>query len=78
MNEMINRIGDRMVVKARVVNLAVEEGDYAHNIRECPTYSEFYGMIELLKTMGIEYDIEFNREVTHMTAIVIMGKRFEV
>lgn len=78
MNEMINKIGERLVVKARVVNIYRNDEKYAHNIRTCPFYSEFRGMIEMLKTLDIDYDIDFSADLSQMTAITVAGKRFEV
>lgn len=78
MNEMINKIGDRLVVKMRVVNIYRNREEYAHNIRTCPFYSEFRGMIEMIKTMGIDHQIEFSADLSQMTAIVLNGKKFEV
>lgn len=78
MNEMFSNIGERLVIKARVVNLAKRENEYSKNFRECPVYSEFVGMIEMLKTMQIDYDIDWNYDVTQMTSITVMGKKFEV
>ena len=78
MQEMINRIGERMVIKARVVNIMLSEGAYKHNVRECPFYSEFYGMIEILKTLDLPLDIEYDADVVNMTALTINGTRFEI
>lgn len=81
MTELINNIGERMTIKARLVNDFVAswlEGKEEGNMRRNPFYSEFQGMCQLLKAMCIEFDIEYDQEVTSMTAITIMGKRFAV
>lgn len=81
MNEMINNIGNRMVVKARLVNDFMEswlEGKEEGNMRRNPFYSEFQGMCQLIKAMEMDFDIEYDEKVVKMTAIVIMGKKFEV
>ena len=81
MTTMINNIGERMVVKARVVNQFMKdwlEGKEEGNLRRNPFYSEFRGMTEMLKAMEIEFDIEYDEDVVSMTAITIMGKKFEV
>ena len=81
MDTMINNIGDQMIVTARCVNIFLEswyKGEESGNLRNNPHYSEFQGMCQLLKAMDVDYDIEYDREVVKMTAIVIMGKRFEV
>ena len=68
-----------MVIKMRVVNMVKENNDYFNsNIRTNPFYSEFVGMTQLLITMEIDFEIEWNEDVTQMTAITIMGTRFEV
>ncbi len=80
MNKMINEIGNTLVIKMRVVNMVKRNKEYIldNNIRTNPFYSEFVGMTQMLKVMDIEYDIDYNEDVTQMTAITIMGKRFEV
>ena len=68
-----------MVIKMRVVNMVKKNNDYFNsNIRTNPFYSEFVGMTQLLITMEIDFEIEWNEDVTQMTAITIMGTRFEV
>ena len=76
--EMINNIGDRLTTKMRVVNLYKESGEFADNFRKCPFYSEFVGMTQMLKTLGIEFEIDWDVNVSKMTAVTVMGKRFEV
>ena len=79
MKEMIKNVGETAVIKMRLINSVRKSGEYANNIRKYPIYSEFYGMIQTLKCMDIEYDIEWNAEdLDEMTAIVILGQRFEV
>ena len=81
MTHMIDNIGDRMTTKARLVNdfmkswiLGNEEG----NLRRNPFYSEFMGMCQLLKAMEIDFEFEYDMDVTTIQTIIIMGKRFEV
>lgn len=76
--EMITNIGDRLVTKMRVVNIYKAGGEYADNFRKCPFYSEFVGMTQMLKTLGIDFDIDWDASVTQMTAVTVMGKRFDV
>lgn len=78
MKEMIKNIGDRMTTKMRIINSVVRDGQYKNNIRKCPIYSEWVGMTQLLKTMEIDFEIEYDETVTYMTAITIMGQRFDV
>lgn len=79
MKEKIKSIGETAVIKMRIINSVRKSSEYADNIRKCPIYSEFYGMMQTLKCMNIEYDIEWNpNDVCEMTAIVISGQRFEV
>lgn len=80
MAEMIRNIGSVLVIKMRVVNMVKRNNEYTfdNNIRTNPYYSEFAGMTQLLKAMDIEYEIDWNEDVTQMTAITIMGIRFEV
>lgn len=79
MKEMIKNVGETAVIKMRLINSVRKSGEYADNLRKYPIYSEFYGMIQTLKCMDIEYDIEWNsQDLDEMTAIVISGQRFEV
>lgn len=80
MKEMIRKIGETCVIKMRVVNMALRNRDYIfdNNIRTNPFYSEFSGMMQMLKTMDFEFDVEWDEEVKQMTAITIMNQRFEV
>ena len=81
MKEMVNNIGERMTTKARLVNDFMAswlEGKEEGNLRRNPFYSEFQGMCQLLKAMEMDFEIEYDDKITSMTAIVIMGNRFEV
>lgn len=78
MKEMINNIGDRMVTKMRIINHERRDGGYSDNFRKFPIYSEWVGMTQLLKAMEMDYYIDYDETVTYMTAITIMGTRFEV
>jgi hypothetical protein len=79
MNEMIKNVGENAVIKMRIINRVRKDGEYADNLRKCPIYSEFYGMTQTLKCMDIDFEIDWNpQNLDEMTAITIMGKRFEV
>lgn len=79
MNEMIKNFAETAITKMRIINRVRKSGEYADNLRKCPVYSEFYGMIQALKCMDIDFDIEWNEnDLDEMTAFAIMGKRFEV
>ena len=78
MKEMINNIGERMVTKMRIINAEKRDGEYSDNFRKFPIYSEFVGMTQLLKAMEIDFEIDFDETVTYMTAITIMGTRFDL
>lgn len=79
MNEMIKNVGETVITKMRIINRVRKDGEYAGNLRKCPIYSEFYGMIQTLKCMDIDFEIDWNpNNLDEMTAITINGKRFEV
>lgn len=78
MTEIIKKLGECMVIKMRLINRAKRSGEYANNFRQFPIYSEWVGMTQTLKTMGFEFEIDYDETVTDMTAITIMGMRFEV
>lgn len=78
MKEMINNIGESMVTKMRIINSEKRDGRYANNFRKFPIYSEWVGMTQLLKAMEMDFEIDYDETVTYMTAITIMGIRFDV
>jgi len=67
-----------MAIKASLCNINKTEGNYSKNFRECPIYSELKGMEMALKIMGIEFEYEFDKTVTLMTAIKANGIRVEI
>lgn len=70
MTQMINDLGENMVILMRVVNIFGLSGNkLAH---------ELNGMTRALKAMGIEYEFEYNDTVDKFTAVTIMGMRFDV
>lgn len=82
MNKMINNIAEEMTTTARFVNdffekwIAGEENGAPGSNR---FYSELMGMHRLLKAMDIDHELEHSDSGTmKITAIIIMGKRFEV
>lgn len=81
MSEMINNVGNRMVTKARLVNRVLKDwynGEMKSNLRSNPFYSEFQGMRQMLTAMDIEYSVDYDDNVEQMTAITILGTRFEI
>lgn len=76
MKEMINKIGETLVIKMRILN--DETFENYPNKRNHPIQSEFTGMLQLLKTMDFDFEIDYNEDVTKMTGITIMSTRFEV
>ena len=81
MTTMIENIGDQLIIEARMVNEFMESwlaGKEEGNLRRNPFYSEFRGMLQMLKTMDIDFEIEYDEQFVRMTAITVMGKRFAV
>lgn len=83
MEKMINDLAERMLVKARVINMyarkwAVDERRFTESREQNKFDHEFSGMIQAVKAMGIALDIEYDENVVEMTAIIIMGKKFLV
>ena len=70
MTEMINKLGERMVIRMRVVNIFGLSGNRLAD--------ELHGMVEALQAMGIDFEFEYNDTVDQYTAITVMGTRFEV
>ncbi len=78
MKRIITEIGEIMANKMALVNIERKHPTYKDNIREYPIYSELYGMMQTLKAMDIDYDIEWNMEIDQMTSLTIMGIKFKV
>lgn len=74
MTEMIKAMSEKIAAKIRIANLYIE--NYS-NKRECPFYSEWKGMEQALKTMGIEYEYEYNEEC-QIIAVIVKGQRTEI
>ena len=72
---------DTMATKASICN--DERPNYIDengktNFRTFPLYSELNGMELTLKIMGIEFEYEFNEDVTRITAIKSGDIRIEI
>ena len=79
MKEMINNLGEMLVHQMRLVNQVRASGEYTDNLRKCPFYSEFYGVIMALRCMNIDFEIDWcPDDVYTMSAITIMGIRFDL
>lgn len=76
-NTKLYEILETMANKASIANIVKAEGQYK-NMRECPIYSELHGMEQMLKIMGIEFEYEFNDDVTKMMAIKARGMRVNI
>lgn len=83
MNEMIGNLGRRMSALARVCNISKREWSKDERrfteVRPRTRFDhEFHGMEMAIEAMGIEFNIEYSGETLEMTAIIIMGKRFDI
>lgn len=82
MNELtkatIHDILKSMAAKAALVNITKRDGQYKENMRECPFYSELYGMEHTLKLMGIDFNFYYDETVQYITGIEIMDEYIEV
>lgn len=67
--QILEEILKSMAIKASLANIYKDEEEYKNNMRKCPFYSELAGMEHTLKIMGIEFEYEYNKEVTKITAI---------
>lgn len=70
MTNMVNALAERMVILMRVVNISGLSGNKLAN--------ELNGMFMAVRAMGIEYDLEYNPEVSQYTALILNGNRYEV
>ena len=83
MKEMIKSIGNTIIVRMRVCNISMREwSEDERRFTESRPLNKFdwelSGMLQALKHMGIEFEIDYNDRVTQYTGIEIMGIKFEV
>lgn len=83
MKEMIKNIGNAIIVRMRVCNICMREwSEDERRFTESRPLNKFdwelSGMLQALKHMGIEFEIDYNDRVTQYTGIEIMGIKFEV
>ena len=83
MDEMINNIAKRMITKIRVVNLYTKEWSqddrrFTESRKKNKFDFELSGMFQTLEAAGISFDVEYNTDVSEITAIIIMGTRYSV
>ena len=76
--EMIQEIGSVMANKMAIVNMNKNNEEWKGNLRKFPIFSELIGMEMTLKIMDVNYEYEFNEDVSEATALVIEGIRFEI
>ena len=83
MKEMIKNIGNAIIVRMRVCNISMGEWYKSERrFTESRPLNKFdwelSGMLQALKHMGIEYEVNYNDSTTQYTGIEIMGIKFEV
>lgn len=71
MTEMMKAMAERIASKIRIANKFV---DNYTNKRECPFYSEWKGMEQALKAMGIDYEYEYNENI-QIVAVIVSGQK---
>ena len=74
MNEAMKAMAERIAVKIRCVNVSV---NHYENRRNCPFYSEWKGMEQALKTMGIDFEYEYDNDI-NIIAVSVMGQRVAI
>lgn len=83
MTEMLNNLSEHMIVKIRIINRycrewAKDERRFNES-RPCNKFDhELRGMTQAMKAMDIEFEFEYDAEVVEITAITIMGARYEI
>lgn len=83
MDKTIDKIGAALAAQMRAVNVHLEEWASDPNRFEkrrklSKADHELNGMLDMLKIMGIGFEIMYNANATQMIAIAIAGKRFKV
>ena len=77
MKDTMKAMAERLANKIKVAKIGLDNERYHLNKRECPFYSEWKGMEQALKTLGIDYEYEYNDEYM-ITAVTVMGQRVEL
>lgn len=83
MNEMLNNLAKRMTTKIQIINRynedwATDERRFAES-RPCNRFDhELRGMEHAMRAMDIPFEYDFDDEMVKITAVVIMGNRYEI
>ena len=77
MKDTMKAMAERLAKKIKVAKIGLDGERYSLNKRECPFYSEWKGMEQALKTLGIDYEYEYSDEYM-ITAVTVMGQRVEL
>lgn len=75
--EKIMELGTVIANKICLTQVYKREGKYSENLRELPFYSEWKGIEQTLKILGINFEYEYNSDVTEITAVILEGARFD-
>ena len=83
MTEMLNNLAERMITKIRIVNThrrfwAKDKRRFTESRPFTKIDHELTGMEHALKAMGIPFEYDFDDEVVEITAVTIMGNRYEI
>ena len=82
MNEIINKIGKRMAIKATAVNHTIRSGmleaAYNNDLARIPSFNEFSGMTQILDALEVAYSVDYSKRTRCIKSINILGNRFAV
>ncbi|CAJ0596528.1 unnamed protein product [Cylicocyclus nassatus] len=76
MTEIIKEIAKEMATKIAIVKMNKNDEEWKGNIRKFPIFSEWKGMEQTLKVMGIEFEYEFDDNL-EITAVIVNGFKQE-
>lgn len=82
-DEMIDAIGEKMVAKARIINLYLrdwsqDERRFSEPRKLNKFDFEFSGMAQAVKAIGFSVDVYYNEDGTQMSSIIIGSTMFKV
>lgn len=83
MEEMLNNLAECMAIKIRIINVynkgwATDERRFTEHRPANKFDHELTGMTHALKAMGIPFEFEYDADVVEITAVIIMGIRYDI
>lgn len=76
--EMNKTMAETMARKIRLYKCFRDDEDFKNNQRYCPSYSEFKGLEQACKILGIEFSYEFSGPENNYDIIAVIVGEYRV